>query len=231
MARRYRRTFGIKVSEIPDGIDEPKLRRMFSRFGNITSIHVKHSLPFNHAYINYDSLHDARKAAEHMDKKNVHGGTLKVKVQDGDFAGAMLPQTSKGFGCSRPDPFFGSIMHPVSSSHRDHSDSSIRSNADSDMSQFSVKISNINPNTTQVELNKLFKTAVILRRVPGNKSYAYANYKFQQEMESAMLNHNVMLDGLKIQVKMASSKYECLCDMHIPAQPYAYVYFLVVRSQ
>ena len=210
MAGRYERrkpTFGIKISEIPDCIDEYTIRKMFARFGHITSVHVKVSLPLKHAYINYDYLRDARRAAEQMNQKVVRGGTLKVKVQNDDYSGIAIPQSSRSFinSVQSPDLFFGSLTHPVTS------DLSLHSNMDPDVNQFSVKISNIHPNTTQVELNRLFKTTVILKRVPGNKSYAYANYNSQQEMEYALLNHNVTIDGLKIQVKIASSsKYVCM---------------------
>jgi len=205
MAGRYGRrklTFGIKVSEIPDRIDEYKLKKMFTRFGNITSIHVKDSLPLKHAYINYDSLHDARRAADQMDKKAVYGGTLKVKVQDDDYSGTTMPKFSPSFTNSgqSPNPFFGSLTHSTCFDYPD-----LSSNMEYDVNQFSVKISNIHPNTTQVELTRLFKTTVILKKIPGNKNYAYANYKSQQELEDALLNHNMIVDGLKIQVKITSS--------------------------
>ncbi|XP_065897421.1 uncharacterized protein [Dysidea avara] len=204
MAGRYERrrpTFGIKISEIPDCIDEYTIRKMFARFGNITSIHVKDSLPLKHAYVNYDSLRDARRAAKQMNQKVVRGGTLKVKVQNDDYSGIAMSQSSRSFihSAQSPDLFFRSLTHPVTS------DLSLHSNVEPDVNQFSVKISNIHPNTTQVELTRLFKTTVILKRVPGNKSYAYANYNSQQEMEYALINHNVTINGLKIQVKIASS--------------------------
>ena len=213
MAGRYGRrksTFGVRVSAIPDPIDEYSLRKMFARFGNITSIHVKDSLPLKHAYINYDCLDDARRAAEQMNNKAVHGGIITVKAQDDDYPGTAMPRSSPSFKNS--EQFFGSLTHPASS---DYPDLSLHSNMESDVNQFSVKISNIHPNTTQVELTRLFKTTVILKKIPGNKSYAYANYKSQREVERALLNHNMSVGGLKIQVKIASSSKYVKCAIYI----------------
>jgi len=216
MAGRYGRrksTFGIKVSEIPDHIHEYTLRKMFARFGNIISVHVKDSLPLKHAYINYDYLDDARKAAEQMNKKAVHGGILKVKVQDDDYSGTAMLRSSPSFKNSvqSPNLFFTSLTYPASS---DYPDLNLHSNMESDVNQFSVKISNIHPSTTQVELTRLFKTTVILKKIPGNKSYAYANYNSQQEVERALLNHNMFVGGLKIQVKIASSSKYVACVIY-----------------
>ena len=184
-------TFGIKVSEIPDSIDEHDLKLMFKKFGTISSVHVKNSKPLKHAYINYESQHSANRAAEKMNRYEVNGGTIKVKAQ----------------GVDEPDhkrhkPTSSNTTSELSDSL---SNSKHHSGTHTNVNQFSVKISNINPSTTQVVLSELFKTTVTLNTFPGSKSYAYANYKSQQEMENALQLHNTILDGLKIQVKIANS--------------------------
>lgn len=183
-----KQTFGVKVSEIPNGVTEGDLQPLFSKFGNISSIHFKNSKPLNHAYINYDSQQNAAAVANAMNGFSVSGGTIKVQLQ-GTGGGRHKPTTSE------------SVL-------------SKETVTDSTANQFSVKISNINPNTTQEVLSQLFKTRVVLQKVSGKKSYAYANYSTQEEMQAALNLHGTSLDGLQISVKKANSpRYiqKCAC--------------------
>lgn len=77
--------------------------------------------------------------------------------------------------------------------------------------QFSVKITNINPITTQERLSELFKTIVFLNFVPGGPNYAYANYASLTGMDYALKLHNEVIDDFKIQVKMAKTKTKLVC--------------------
>ena len=174
-----KQTFGIKVSEIPDGVTEVDLQSLFSKFGNISSVHLKNSKPLNHAYINYDSQHSVVAAAEAMNGYSVSGGTIKVVSQNTGSGRhkSTIPESVQPKG---------TVTNAVTN-------------------QFSIKISNINPSTTQEILSGLFKTRVILKEVPGKKSFAYANYEKQEEMQDALKLHGTSLDGLQISVKEATS--------------------------
>ena len=101
------------------------------------------------------------------------------------------------------------IQVKLSRSSIDHSPTSQLSDDSLQLSaphQFSVKISNINPNTTQERLSELFKTTVIVNVVPGGPNYAYANYASLTGMEYALKLHNEVIDEFKIQVKIAKTK-------------------------
>jgi len=181
-------TYGINVSKIPDSVGEDDLTLMFGKFGSISSVHVIKSKPLKHAFINYESQHSAIRAAEKMNRYEVSGGLIKVTVQDQSDHKKHKPASSN-------DNITSELSDDITNRAATHA----RAN------QFSVKISNINPNTTQVALSEFFKTTVILNAFPGSKSYAYANYRSQQEMDDALKLHNTLLDGLKIQVKVANS--------------------------
>ena len=177
-----KQTFGIKVSEIPDGVTEVDLQSLFSKFGNILSVHLRNSKPLNHAFINYDSQQTAATASEAMDGYSISGSTIKVKLQ---------ATGSRSHKSSTPES--------VQPRGRDTTPA---------LKQFSVKISNINPTTTQEVLSGLFKTTVIVKEVPGKKSFAYANYKTQEGVQAALKLHGTSLDGLQLSVKSpTSSRY------------------------
>jgi len=191
-------TFGIKVSEIPDSISECGLKSIFDKFGTISSVYVKNSEPLRYAYINYESQHSAKRAAEKMNRCEVSGGILQVKVKDIDQPDHKRHRSAS----SRP---LNHTVTSLSSSNLSKATKGFAADTKCNSNQFSVKISNINPNTTQMELSKLFKTTIFLKSVPDNKSFAYANYKSQCEMEDALKLHNRLIDGLKIQVKVTNS--------------------------
>jgi len=180
-----KQTFGMKVSEIPDGVTEIDLQSLFSKFGNILSVHLRNSKPLNHAFINYDSQQSAATAAETMNGYSISGSTIKVKLQ----------ATSSGSHKS-------STPESVQPKGRDTTPVT---------KQFSVKVSNINPCTTQEVLSGLFKTTVIVKEVPGKKSFAYANYKTQEEVQAALKLHGTSLDGLQLSVKSPTSSRYVLC--------------------
>jgi len=194
-------TFGIKISEIPDSISEHDLKSIFNKFGTISSVYVKNSEPRRHAYIHYESQHSAKRAAEKMNRCEVSGGILQVKVKDVDQPDHKRhrPASSRSL-----NPTVASLSSDDYSKNKTATNGSV-AHAKCNSNQFSVKISNINPNTTQIELSKLFKTAIFLKSVPDSKSFAYANYKSQHEMEDALKLHNKLIDGLKIQVKIINS--------------------------
>ena len=81
---------------------------------------------------------------------------------------------------------------------------------------FSVKISNINPNTTQETLSQLFRTRVYLKKIPGKPSYAHANYDTLKGMTDALQHDNCTIDDYKIQVKESNkSRYgTAICILH-----------------
>jgi len=168
----------IKVSEIPDGVTEVDLQSLFSKYGDISSVHLKPSKPLNHAFINYDSQQSAATAAKAMNGYSISGGTIKVKLQPAGNGShkSLTPKSVQPKGCDITK-------------------------------QFSVKISNINPSTTQEDLSGLFKTRVFVKENPGKKSYAYANYKTQEEVQAALGLHGTSLNGLQLSVKAAPSRY------------------------
>ena len=101
------------------------------------------------------------------------------------------------------------IQVKLSGSSVDHSTLSQLSDSSYQVSaphQFSVKISNINPVTTQERLSELFKTTVVVNIVPGGPNYGYANYASLIGMEYALNLHNLVVDDFKIQVKVAKTK-------------------------
>ena len=199
-------TFGIKVSEIPIGINEDDLISMFTPFGSIASVHIKDSQPLNHAFINYESEEGAASAASLMNGFNVPGGVLKVKLQS--TTSAKRCQLARNASTCL-------VSHNNLNTSSSISQFTERSTSDTDLgsaaNHFSVKISNVNLITTQDELSELFKTPVIIKDVQSSsKKYAYANYKSQEEMEEALKLHDTLLDGLKIQVKIAGSSQTML---------------------
>lgn len=159
-------TSGIKISEISKDVDEWTLRHHFVTFGKISSIFLKTSYPYNHAYVNYMNLADAKMAAATMNGCRIGQNAVKVKLQDDDSP------TSQPFVQSK---------------------------------KYALKISNINPRTTQKRLSILFKTDVSLKEVSGKPSYAYANYDSEVDMKDALKFHDFLLDDFNIQVKL--SKY------------------------
>ena len=173
MAKEHKKqTFSIKVSEIPHSVDVQQLTTLFAENNN-SSVHLKESNPFNHAFINYESLQDAKTAIEKFNGYKLCGNTLKVKLHPSKDQ-SVKSQETDGFG------------------------------AGSNSKQFSIKISNIHPNTTQKRLEELFKTIIHLKELPGKSNYAYANYETFQDMRDAIQHHNLTIDGHKIQVKEAN---------------------------
>ena len=198
--------FSIKISDIPVDIGEDDLRSMFDAFGNILGVFLKDSQPLNHAFINYDSAHSAADAADQMNGFGLPGGVLKVKLQS----------TIQASSAKRYRPA-ASAANTVALSHDnldctsniDQSTGSIEPRSTNQ--QFSVKISNINPITTQEELSRLFKTTVIVKDVQASsKKYAYANFRSQEEMEKALELNDTLLNDCKIQVKIAGSSKNLL---------------------
>ena len=246
-------TFGIKVSGIPHGVDEPQLSTLFSVYGK-NNIHLKNSNPYNYAFVNYESLQDANAAVKKLNGYDFCGNSLNVAIQQPRQSNNQFilkisninPVTSK----ETLSELFKTTVHPMEvpgkpsfayanyETKADMEDglryhnctlngSQIqvkvhKSGADqptenpvvnglvksSDMKQFSIKISNINPNSTQERLFQLFKTAVHLKNNPGKPSYAYANYDTLKGMSDALELNNSEIDDYKIQVKEANkSRY------------------------
>ena len=182
-----RKTFPVKVSEIPHAVDEQQLFTLFKEDGGIklSSVHLKKSDPFNHAFVNCETLQDANKAVEKFNGYNVCGNILKVKLQPSVDQSIKKVETN-------------------------------RFSAGSDAKQFSVKISNISSNTTQKTLEELFKTTVHLRSVSNKPSYAHANYTTSEDMSVALQLHNSIIDGYKIQVKEKDkSRYVAIVNVHM----------------
>jgi len=193
-------TFSIKISEIPVDIGEDNLRSMFDAFGNILGVHLKDSQPLNHAFINYDSPHSAVNAADQMNGFKVPGGVLKVKLQQVISAKRYRPAAS----AANTVALLNDNLNCPSSIDESTGSKGVDQ-------QFSVKISNINPNSTQEDLSKLFKTTVIVKDVlASSKKYAYANFKYQEEMDEALKLNDTLFDNCKIQVKIASSSKNVL---------------------
>ena len=161
-------TYGIKISEISKDVTEKHLRHRFARFGIISSLFLKNSNPFNHAFVNYETFEDAKKATAAMDRQRIGQNALKVKLQDDDCP----------------------ITQPIQSK------------------KYTLKISNINPGTTQKRLSVLFKTDVSLKEVPDKPSYAYANYDSEIHVKDALKLHDFLLDDFNIQVKLARSSVD-----------------------
>ena len=177
---KRKQTFGIKVSEIPLVVDEQQLTTLFLENGAIklSSVHLKKSDPFNHAFVNFETLQDANKAVEKFNGYDLYGNALKVKLQSG----------------------IGQSVRNIETNG---------SSASSDAKQFTLKISNVSPNTTQKRLEDLFKTTVCLMKVSDKPSYAYANYDTFEDMSDALQLHSSTIDGCKIQVKR-SDKSRCV---------------------
>ena len=172
---KRKQTFGVKVSEIPLAVDEQQLTTLFTDNGAIklSSVHLKKSNPFNHAFVNFETQQDANRAVKKFNGHNLCGNALKIKLQD------QSDKSIEGNGLS----------------------------ASSDTKLFSLKVSNISPNTTQKRLEELFKTTVHLKPVPfGKPSFAYANYEIFEDMSDALQLHNSTIDGCKIQVKKITDK-------------------------
>ena len=163
-------TYGIKISEISKGVTEQMLKHHFATFGTISSIFLKNSSPFNHAFVNYEVLKDAKMAAMVMNGKRVGQNALKVKLQSDD----------------------NSISQPF-----------IQDSQFIQSSRYTLKVSNINPSTTQKRLSMLFKTDVSLKEVSGKPNYAYANYDSEVDMKNALKLHDFLLDDFNIQVKLS----------------------------
>lgn len=241
---------GIKVSGIPHVVDEPQLSTLFSVYGK-NNIHLKNSNPFNHAFINYESLQDANAAVKNLNGYSFCGNTLSVEIQhprqsSNHFTlkiSNINPVTSK----ETLSELFKTTVHPKEvpgkpsfayanyetkaemenglqyhnttlngsqiqvKLHKSGADQPTESPAvvkSSDMKQFSVKISNINPNSTEERLSELFRTTVHLKVNPGKPSYAYANYDSLRGMNDALQLNNSKIDDYKIQVKEANkSRY------------------------
>lgn len=165
-------TFTVKVSEIHHDVDEQRLNTLFSMCGKISSICLNKSEPFNHAFVNYESLQDAYTARKNMNGYSLCGNILKVILKSNGTQSA-----------SPKDPETKS------------------SDMGSDARTFSIKISNINPNTTRETLSQVFKTTVYLKSISGKPSFAHANYNTSKDMKDALQLHNSTIDGNKIQVK------------------------------
>ena len=88
-------TYGIKVSEISRDVTEQQLRHCFAGFGPISSIFLKQSSPFNHAFINYQILADAMAATAAMNGARIGHNALKVKLQDDDHSISQPVQSEK----------------------------------------------------------------------------------------------------------------------------------------
>ena len=248
-------TFGIKVSGIPHGVDEPQLSTLFSVYGN-NNIHLKNSNPFNHAFINYESLHDANAAVKNLNGHSLCGNTLSVEIQhprqsNNQFTLKVTninPVTSKETLTdlfkttvqpievrdkssyayanyeTRADMENGLQYHNTTLNgsriqvkvHKSGADQPIKKPETNDLvkssnTQFSIKISNINPNSTQERLSQMFKTTVHLKKIPCKPSYAYANYDTLKSMSDALLLNNHEIDDYKIQVKEANKSRYCNC--------------------
>jgi len=167
-------THGIKISEISKDVTEQILRHHFKKFGEISSIFLKNSSPYNHAFVNYERFQDAKMAAVNMNGKRIGQNFLKVKLQDDDNDDGCSPTSQ---------PYIYSA-------------------------NFTLKISNINPCTTQKRLATLFKTDVSLKVVPGKPNYAYANYDSEVDMKDALKLHDFLLDDFNIQVKISRSSID-----------------------
>ena len=166
--RRPTITYGIKISDISKDVTEHQLRHHFTRFGTISSLFLKNSSPFNHAFVNYEAFEDAKMATATMNGKRIGQNALKVKLQDDDCSVNQSIQSKK----------------------------------------YTLKISNINPRTTQKRLSTLFKTDVSLKIVPGKPSYAYANYDSEIDVKDALKLHDFLLDDINIQVKLSRSSVD-----------------------
>ena len=143
-----------------------------------------------------------------MNGYSVPGGILKVKLQS--TTSAKRCQLARNASTCL-------VSHNNLNTSSSISQFTERSTSDTDVgsaaNHFSVKISNVNLITTctQDKLSELFKTPVIVKDVQSSsKKYAYANYKSQEEMEEALKLHDTLLDGLKIQVKIAGSSQATL---------------------
>lgn len=92
-----RKTLSVKVSEIPHGVDEQQLSTLFKEDGGIklSSVHLKKSDPFNHAFVNCETSQDANKAVEKFNGYNVCGNTLKVKRQASVDQSAKKVETNR----------------------------------------------------------------------------------------------------------------------------------------
>ena len=251
MADKHKiQTVCIKVSGIPHVVDEPQLSTLFSVYGK-NNIHLKNSNPFNHAFINYESLQDANAAVKNLNGYSFCGNTLSVEIQHPSQSSNHFtlkisninPVTSK----ETLSQLFKTTVHPkevpgkpsfayanyetkaeMESALQYHNTTLNGSQIQvkvhksgagqptenpavvkcSDMKQFSIKISNINPNSTQERLSELFKTTVHLKKNPNKPSYAYANYDSLRGMSDALQLNNSKIDEYKIQVKEANkSRY------------------------
>lgn len=259
-------TFGIKISEISTDVTEQMLRFHFGSFGTISSIFLKTSSPYNHAFVNYKSLEDARMATAVMNGKRIGQNALKIKLQGDDCSTSqpfvqrkdytlkisninpnttqkrlsMLFKTDVSLNVVSGRPSFAYANYDseaevkdalklhdfllddfniqVKLSRRSSIDHSTTSHLPdnsyqvSNPHQFSVKISNVNPVTTQERLSELFKTIVTVNVVPGGPNYAYANYASLTGMEYALKLHNEVVDEFNIQVKVAKNKIRLACS-------------------
>ena len=243
-------TYGIKISEISKDVTELQLRHYFARFGPISSISLKLSSPFNHAFVNYQVLADAKAATVTMNGARIGQNALKVKLQNDDYSisqpvqdkkytlkiSNINPSTTKerlsmlfktdvtlNVVSGKPNYAYANYDHEadvkdglkfhdllldgfniqvkLSRSSVDHSILSQISDSSQAPHQFSVKISNIHPTTTEERLSELFKTTVILNTVPGGPNYGYANYASEVGVNYALNLHNFVVDDFKIQVK------------------------------
>lgn len=251
-------TYGIKISEISKDVTEKHLKHHFASFGTISSLFLKHSSPFNHAYVNYETFEDAKMATAAMNGKRIGQNALKIRLQDDDCPISQPIQSKKytlkisninpmttqkrlsmlfktdvnlkevpdkpSYGYANYDSEIDAkdalklhdfllddfnIQVKLSRSSVDNSTLSQPSDSSCQLStphQFSVKISNINPATTQERLSELFKTIVVVNIVPGGPNYGYANYASQIGVEYALNFHNLVVDDFRIQVKVAKTK-------------------------
>ena len=120
MAEEHKKqTFSIKVSEIPRSVDVQQLTTLFAENNN-SSVHLKESNPFNHAFVNYESLQDAKTVVEKFNGYKLCGNTLKVKLQSSKDQ-SVKSQETNGFGAgSNPKQFSIKIskIHPNTTQKR-----------------------------------------------------------------------------------------------------------------
>ena len=87
---------------------------------------------------------------------------------------------------------------------------------------YTLKISNINPTTTQKRLSMLFKTDMSLKVVPGKPNFAYANYDSEADMKDALKLHDFLLDNFNIQVKLSRSSIDHSTTSPLPENHESY---------
>ncbi|XP_052776384.1 serine/threonine-protein kinase 31-like [Mya arenaria] len=100
MARKSSKTFDVFVGNLPQDATEKNVGKLFTPFGEIGGIIVKESSkvkpPYNKfAFVKFLCQPDAEKAVREMDRKNIQGSEIAVKISE-DRRGPRGDDRSKG---------------------------------------------------------------------------------------------------------------------------------------